>query len=227
MVHPLDRPVWNALHSRQAHLAIGGGAAVGFERSCEVFVAAADPSADSLAAVAALVPQGGQASYVEAESWPLPPGTKLVRQARLLQMVAPEGIGEPDPEFGFLELSDPDAPEMLALATLCRPGPYFARTHALGGFIGVRDERGRLIAMAGERFKIGSFSEVSAVCTRPDARGGGLARNLMRVVAGRIAARGETCFLHTFPDNAGAIGLYEALGFRQRAEINYTIFERD
>jgi predicted GNAT family acetyltransferase len=226
MTHPLDRPVWNSLHDRLAHLAIGGGEAVGFERACEVFVAGADRSAAALAAIAALVPPGEEASYVEREAWPPPPGTALMREARLVQMVAEDGIEAPEPGLKLLELRDGDAPEMLELATLCRPGPYFARTHALGGFVGVRDGQGRLIAMAGERFQIGGFTEISAVCTHPDARGRGLARTLMRVVGSRIAARGETAFLHTFPDNAGAIALYESLGFRPRCEIRYTIFER-
>jgi len=227
MTHPLDRPVWNSLHDRLAYLAIGGGKAVGFDRDCEVFVAARDRSAETLGAVAALVPPGAEASLVEQEEWPLPPGTSLLKHAVLTQMIAEDGIGAPDTELPLLELGDADAPEMLALATLCRPGPYFAQTHKLGGFIGIRDEGGRLIAMAGERFQIGRFTEISAVRRPPDARGRGLARNLMRVVGSRIAARGEIAFLHTYPDNAGAIALYEQLGFRPRAPIHYTIFRRD
>lgn len=227
MAHKLDRPVWNSLHDRLAHLAIGGDRAVGFDRACEEFVAPADRSSEALAAVAGLVPTGALASYIEHEAWPLPPGTSLLKQAVLTQMTAPDGIGEPDADLPLLELGDADAPEMLALATLCRPGPYFARTHKLGGFVGIRDEKGRLIAMAGERFQIGPFTEISAVSTHPDARGRGLARNLMRVVGSRIAARGEVAFLHTFPENIGAIALYEQLGFRPRADIHYTIFRRD
>jgi predicted GNAT family acetyltransferase len=227
MTHPLDRPVWNSLHDRLAHLAIGGGKAVGFERACEVFVAAEDPSPAALEAVTALVPPGAEASYVEQADWPLPPGATLLKHAVLTQMIAENGIGEPDADLPLLELGDADAPEMLALATLCRPGPYFANTHRLGGFVGIRDEDGRLIAMAGERFQTGRFTEISAVSTHPDARGRGLARNLMRVVGSRISARGEVAFLHTYPDNAGAIALYEQLGFRPRAQINYTIFRRD
>jgi len=227
MTHPLDRPVWNSLHDRLAHLAIGGGKAVGFERDCEVFVAAEDRSPEALAAVMALVPPGAEASSVEQGEWPLPPGATLLKHAVLTQMIAEHRIGEPDAGLPLLELGDEDGPEMLALATLCRPGPYFAHTHKLGGFVGIRDEAGRLIAMAGERFQTGRFTEISAVSTHPDARGRGLARNLMRVVGSRIAARGEIAFLHTYPDNAGAIALYEQLGFRPRAEINYTIFRRD
>jgi predicted GNAT family acetyltransferase len=47
----------------------------------------------------------------------------------------------------------------------------------------------------------------------------------MRVVAARIAARGETPFLHAYADNAGAIALYESLGFRLRCDVHVTVLE--
>lgn len=225
MPHPLDRCVWNALHTRQAHLAIGGGLAVGYERSHAMFVAAADGARESLAALAALVPEKGQAALVEREHWPPPPGTRLVSAATIVQMVADKLEPSPPPS-GLFDLGEADAAEMLELATLCRPGPFFARTHALGGFVGIRDEAGRLAALAGERMKPGRFTEVSAVCTRPEQRGRGLARGLISVVASRILGRGETPFLHSYPDNEGAIALYRSLGFERRAEVTYSIFER-
>ena len=70
------------------------------------------------------------------------------------------------------------------------------------------------MAMAGERMKPDGFTEVSGVCAHPDHRGRGFAGALMRIVAGRILARGETPFLHAYASNRGAIGLYESLGFR-------------
>jgi predicted GNAT family acetyltransferase len=227
MTHPLDRPVWNALHSRQAHLAIGSGRAVGYQRPYAMFIAGADQSEASLAAMATLVPAEAQAGLVERKRWPLPPGTRAVADAAIVQMVAQDGITGSGAGFPLLELSEADEPDALRLATLCRPGPFFERTSALGGFIGVRDSAGRLVAMAGERMKVGEFTEVSAVCTHPDHRGRGLARGLISVVAGRIVERGEIPWLHSYPDNAGAIALYESLGFRRRAEVNYTIIERE
>ena len=70
------------------------------------------------------------------------------------------------------------------------------------------------------------YTEVSGVCTDPDRRGRGYAGALMRVVATRIQARGETPFLHAYAANAGAIGLYEALGFKRRREFTMTALRR-
>ncbi len=85
--------------------------------------------------------------------------------------------------------------------------------------------------MAGERMKMfdetmGGFTEVSGVCTHPDHRGQGYAGGLMRIVAEKIIARGETPFLHVYADNAGAIALYETLGFRFRAALHFTLLSR-
>jgi predicted GNAT family acetyltransferase len=126
------------------------------------------------------------------------------------------------PDFEVIALTDADAPEMLALATLTKPGPFYSCTHQMGRFIGVKQD-GRLVAMAGERMQPTGFTEVSGVCTHPDARGRGLGGALTRIVAGAILARGETPFLHVYATNTGAIGLYETLGFTLRREMTMTV----
>ena len=97
--------------------------------------------------------------------------------------------------------------------------------HALGAFVGIKQD-GRLVAMAGERMRPEGFTEVSGVCTLPDHRGRGYAGRLMQVVAGRIAARGETPFLHSYASNLGAIRLYESLGFVIRREVTATVLAK-
>jgi predicted GNAT family acetyltransferase len=128
------------------------------------------------------------------------------------------------PPFEIVPLTEDDAPEMLALATLTRPGPFARRTHQLGDFVGVKAD-GRLIAMAGERLRMPGMTEVSGVCTHPEHRGRGYAAGLMRHVAGKILARGEVPFLHAYASNTGAIGLYETLGYRVRREVLVTVLE--
>ena len=221
--HPLDRPVWRALTGRQAALAVVDGPARRFAPDYGPLAAAADGSAASWAALARLNPPDGGLGLLEADMAPPPPGL-AAEDAECWQMVAEDVAPGPIDEdaFEILELGDADAAEMLVLATLTRPGPFAAATHRLGGFVGVR-EAGRLIAMAGERMKPEGFAEVSGVCTLPERRGRGLAGRLMRVVMGRIAARGETPFLHSYAANTGAIALYESLGFRYRRSMTFRV----
>lgn len=217
MIHPLDRPAWAAFTGRQRDLALRNGAAVRLAPDYGLF-AACVPGAE--ADLAALADAQGIA-LVEPAITPPPPGLRVVKRAWCHQMLM-EGPFVPRPAPDHAVLRDADAAEMLALATLTEPGPFRARTHRMGRFIGVR-RGGRLVAMAGERMQPDGFTEVSGVCTHPDFRGQGLAAGLMQAVAERIVARGETPFLHAYSDNAGAIGLYEKLGYRLRAQVVLTM----
>lgn len=221
--HVLDRPVWNALSTRQAHLALGDPTlAVRFPPDIEPFGAAMANTAEKLAGLGALMPKDGVVATVERGGIAAPPGFVIMIDEPVRQMTATR-IADPTPDPAILPLGDADAPEMRALAELTQPGPFYARTHTLGEFVGIR-ENGRLIAMAGERLRIPGFTEISAVCTHPDARGRGLAAKLMRVVASRIVARGEALFLHVYPRNQAAIAVYEKLGFRHHGDVQLTVF---
>ncbi len=222
VAHPLDRPVWSALAGRQSDVALVQGRAMRFRPAYGLFAAIPDTAAESLSDLSDLIRALGQVGLVEVEAPPAIPGVDVVSQAACAQMVA-EALSEaPPPAFPIVELTDVDAPQMLALATLTKPGPFFERTHQLGAFVGVKDGD-RLIAMAGERMRPEGFTEVSGVCTHPDVRGRGYAAGLMRLVAGRILDRGETPFLHAYADHAGTIALYETLGFRVRRELSFTV----
>jgi predicted GNAT family acetyltransferase len=218
--HPLDRPAWSALRIRQRHLAIGEAPALRYDQSYAIFAAIGDHAPASLAALGALVGKTGPAIVLQKDALPPVPGTRVEKRRMGVQMVAETPAAADD--LKFLDLGEADASEMLELATLTEPGPFFTRTHRLGDFIGIRAD-GRLVAMAGERMKPDGFTEVSGVCTHPDWRGHGYAGGLMRVVAARIAARGEVPFLHAYADNRGAIALYEKLGYRVRREVHVTV----
>jgi hypothetical protein len=223
MEHPLDRPVWNALTTRQATLAIGDGRAWRFRPQINLFAAAAEPTVECSEAVGAFLKEGEPIGLVEAAPFPPIPGARVDKQAVINQMVTSESPGVEG--FDYLVLGDADAAEMLALATLTAPGPFFAETHRMGHFIGAR-ENGRLVAMAGQRMRVPGFTEVSGVCTHPDFRGRGYAGKLMRVLIDRIVNEGDAAFLHVYPNNASAIALYEALGFRLRAQLTFTVLTR-
>jgi predicted GNAT family acetyltransferase len=221
--HPLDRVVWNAFTTRQAHLALRDGGALRVDPDFGLFAATADHSSESLGALSRLVrARPGEVGVVERFDLPPVPDTEVTKRAILNQMVA-ETLAEPKPvAFDIVPLTNDDAPQMLALATLTAPGPFYSRTHELGDFVGVKID-GQLVAMAGERLRVEGFTEVSGVCAHPDHRGQGYAARLMLHVAHKIVARGETPFLHSYDHNAGAIALYEALGFRFRCEQVLTV----
>ena len=214
--HPLDRPVWNTLSTRHARFAAGGERARRFVPDIGPLAGARDEQPESLAELAALVPVDGTLLLLQAEPIEVPADMIATTTAAGVQMVAAELRGAR--ELVVEPLTEEDWPAMAALATLTRPGPFAARTPMLGAFWGVK-ERGVLVAMAGERMKHDGFTEVSGVCTHPDARGRGLARALSALVAQQIVDRGETPYLHAYATNAPAIQLYESLGFRLRSAM--------
>jgi predicted GNAT family acetyltransferase len=223
-VHPLDRPVWSALTSRQASLAQGDPRAWRLAAEYGPFAAAADSTTGSQAALAAFTPGEDGLWLVEPQDAPAPPGMIAAVRAVCCQMTA-DDVTPGGAAFDVVPLGEEDAPQMLALARLTRPGPFAPRTHRLGGFIGVKLD-GRLVAMAGERMKPDGFTEVSGVCTHPDFRGRGYAGGLMRLVARAILERGETAFLHAYESNTGAIELYRSLGFAARRTVVLTVLRR-
>lgn len=224
--HPLDRPVWNCLHGRQAHLATGDARAVRIDARYGPFAAAADQGTEAQAALAALVPDDGELWIVEAAEWAVPPGTRAVKRARLAQMVADGAPELPAGADAILALGDADAGAMAALAGHAQPGPWGPMTHRYGPFYGIRQD-GALAAMAGQRMLVDPFAEVSGVATYAQYRGRGFARALIAHVMRAMVARGEQPFLHSYADNAGAIALYESLGFRIRCEMAVLAIARD
>lgn len=221
----LDRPIWHAFTGRQAALADQRGAALRLRGEYGIFISARDSAPASLADMAAVVPPDGELVLIQADDHPGIPGVAMAPQPPLCQMIGDSVSPDGRPAFDITSLGGEDAADMLELATLTRPGPFFARTHELGEFVGIR-ERGRLIAMAGERMRLPGLTEVSAVCTHPDHRGKGYAAALMGVVASRILAQGETPFLHVYAHNTGAIRLYEHLGYRIRRQMRMWLLSR-
>jgi predicted GNAT family acetyltransferase len=151
---------------------------------------------------------------------PPPADWELVAIMPGVQMVGDGMACAPDDEA--VRLTADDVPEMLALVKRTKPGPFLPRTIELGTYLGIR-RRGVLIAMAGERLHPPGWTEISAVCTDGAHQGQGLAGRLVRAVAHGIRSRGETPFLHTTAENANAIRLYEALGFRLRRTMTFRV----
>jgi predicted GNAT family acetyltransferase len=220
----LDRPVWASLvHS--PHLAEGGTLAKRFRRDVNVFASARDDSPSSLAELRGLVLESDSIFILQVPTISVPSGVVATREAQGVQMLATRPIAALAGDHTIVELGDPDAPELVALARLTEPGPFLPRTHTMGRFIGIRINGG-LAAMAGERMRFPGFTEVSGVCTHPDFRGQGMARRLSSMVASAIQQRGEQPFLHAWSTNHAAIALYENLGFKLRTAVRVAVLTR-
>ena len=223
----LDRPVWNALTSEQAQLAVATGAAVRMDPDYGPFAAARDDGAEAQAALAAtLRGPGDRIGVVERQAWPVPEGLRVLGGGELVQMVF-DGPASEEPDDPRIELlKAKDAKAMAALAHATEPGPWGSKTHLYGDYFGIRIG-GKLAAMAGERMRLPGLAELSGVSTWPEFRGQGLASVLVRRVVRGFLDRGETPFLHCYSANAGAVALYETLGFRTRARMSFTILALD
>ncbi len=154
----------------------------------------------------------------------LPDGWRTVQVLDLVQMIEERVTGVDCTEATALGAAD--VPDMLELVAKTEPGPFLSRTIELGDYLGIRRD-GALVAMAGERFRFNGWTEISAVCTKPDHRGQGLASQLMGAVIAGIQRRSERAFLHVMSTNTGAIRLYEALGFRTRRQATLTLVTRE
>ncbi len=224
--HPLDRVIWTALNTRQAHLAKANRDARRFIPEVSMLAALARPDARAYADLAQLCSLDDRISLWDKQLYTPQPGWDVVAAAPLFQMVLEPGPAiEPEPSPLIQPLSIDDVPEMLALTRLTKPGPFNQRTHELGDYLGIR-VGGQLVAMCGGRLLVPGHAEMSAICTHPAHTGHGYARLLMQHVAHRMIIRGDTPFLHVREDNARAIAVYKAFGFKIRTGFNFVVLQR-
>jgi len=211
--HPLDNPVWSSLVGPHARFAQRRGRVLRYPPDVSPFVALPDePRRTDWDDLAALIGAGAVVGLAGVRATP-PHGWKVRPVGEGVQLID-FGVAATE-EAGTLRLGPGDVPDMLDLAARTRPGPFLPRTAELGTHLGIRCD-GALVAMAGERLHPPGWTEISAVCTDERWRGRGFAGRLVRALVAGIRARGETAFLHALADNADAIRLYEALGFRLR-----------
>ncbi len=214
----LDNPVWHSLCGPLSRFTASTSTAafLQFDPEVNVFSAVDEVGPDVWDRVGGVVGLEGACGLFRDAVPVVPPGWEEHFRGTCLQMIA-QDLSDPS-GVALLDLGAEDAPEMLALAELTEPGPFAPRTHELGRYVGLRRD-GRLLAMAGERFRLPGFVEISAVCTHPDVRGEGLATELTLNVAASIRARGDEAMLHVLEGNENAIRLYRKLGFIVRRSI--------
>ncbi len=220
----LDNPVWHALHTHHASLALGDALAKKYPPRVTPFAAFAEPSEAAYASLAAALDGQKRVGILLDEPRDPPVGWTVVTAHPITQMIWGGGAALPAIAAKIEQMTPADVPEMVALAELTKPGPMAERVLELGNYYGVR-EGSRLAAIAGERIHLTGYTEVSGVCTHPDFRGRGYAGQLVTLLVKRITARSETPFLHLKTSNESALRVYESLGFRRRRFINLLVTE--
>jgi ribosomal protein S18 acetylase RimI-like enzyme len=220
----LDNPAYSALCGPHARFAQVRGRARRYPVDVAPFLGLpSPPSAQDWRDAADLVAPGTFAG-VRCGDAELPDGWQVVDTFDLVQMIGEHITGVDCAEA--IPLGAADVPEMLELVAQTEPGPFLTRTIELGDYLGIRCD-GALVAMAGERFQLDGWTEISAVCTRPDHRGRGLASRLVGALIAGIQLRSQRVFLHVLSTNTGAIRLYEELGFRVRQTATVTVVTRE
>ena len=218
----LDNPIWSSLTTGHARFAVGTALARRYRSEIGPLAGLRQPSEEAFADLAAIIPAGDVAVLFLDERIELPAGWELVRDGTLVQMVCTAKPAEVAGTEPIVALGPEDFSQMVELAKLTEPGPFRDGTPTLGGFVGIRVS-GRLAAMAGQRLSPDGFIEVSAVCTHPEFRGRGFARSLVAAVTRNIFAAGAVPFLSSFEANAGAIRVYEQVGFSVRRTFELAV----
>ena len=212
----LDRPVWAALTTGQAHFCQGGPLARRYHPDVARFAALANNTPQAHEALHQILLPHEHVSLLSPD--PVGPMIDLLRAEPLGtidQIVGARRGTEYVDNHDVIALGPADSEDMLDLVQRTKPGPFGKRTHEMGNYVGIRD-RGRLIAMAGERIRLDGYVEISAVCVDEDWRGRGIAGRLVNLLWREIEQRGEIPFMHVLSDNRSALSLYERLGFELR-----------
>lgn len=225
MEHPLDNPIWSALLTGNAPLALGDELVRVLPRDVGAFAGLAEYSPRAFARLHELVPPGAPVILFTAEPVEVPAGWQLRLHRPLMQLVYAQPEAPAVDSRPLVPLQQADVPAMLALTALTNPGPFLPRTIDFGGYYGIFHE-GQLVAMAGQRLQPAPYVEISAVCTHPAHLGHGYAGQLLRFQLGRILAAGRTPFLHVYEDNLPAYPLYLKLGFQLRRRMHVYVLEK-
>ena len=211
----LDHPIWAALTTVQTQFGLGDLLARRYHPDFAPFAAVV---AESPAAYQALhellLPHEHVSLFSLAPVAPIA-ALRAERLGAIHQMVATRLDTRATDSHDVITLGQSDAKDMSDLVQRAKPGPFGPRTPEMGNYIGIRD-RGRLVAMAGERMRLDGYVEISAVCVDEAWRGKGYAARLVNLLCKEIGRRGQTPFLHVLSDNRSAVELYERLGFELR-----------
>lgn len=219
MFTPLDNPVWYALGEVHAPFRLELQENVRFYRPDYCRFGAFSAPADLTDSIDRYATQSGAPFFLVGEN----PGITAL-QGHLEEVVCDQMVLH-DPIKATINcpiqaLNGGYEDNLYALVNLVQPGYFCHRTPEMGAYFGIFIE-GKLVAAAGERMKLASFTEISAVVTHPEFTGRGYAKQLVAHCADKIYREGKTPFLHVTSNNESAIGLYKKLGFRFRRKMSF------
>ncbi len=222
-MNPLDNPVYAALRGPHRSLARSRGRVLRYPSQYARFIGLPDaPTAQDWADLNDLL-VGDPGAVMLRDLDELPSAMTVLRSFDAVQMVAGDPAGaEPAPATEVVRLTQADVPDMLELVRRTEPGPFADRTVELGAYFGIRRD-GTLLAMAGQRLRPPGWTELSAVCTDPDARGQGLAGLVIDAVTREAGERGDQVFLHVLATNTVALQVYRRLGYHERRRVTIAV----
>lgn len=223
-MHPLDNPIWSALNTQEKNKNLGNDEVGYFSADVSPFVALPQWNKDSMLKLFNELPKGRSYSTTITKKIKFDASWEVIFEIILFQMICKKPVYFEKNGLDIRELSEEHIPEMLTLTSLTKPGPFLNRTIDFGNYYGVF-ENNRLVSMAGERLHLEKYSEISAVCTHPEALGKGYAAALMSIILKQIVQSGKAAFLHVRNDNNRAIKTYERLGFKRRSDMLFTAFK--
>ncbi len=125
-----------------------------------------------------------------------------------------------EPTEEIIALEENHTRDLFDLVNLVQPGYFRSKTSQLGNYFGIF-KKGNLVAVTGERMKMNQYTEVSAIVTHPGHTGKGYAGQLIAHTVNKIFREHKTPYLHVADTNAGAVRLYEKLGFYTRRKISF------
>ncbi|OXA76322.1 FR47-like protein [Flavobacterium aquidurense] len=213
----LDNPVWYSLSENHQQFAIDYGNTKFYNPNYGPFggFIALENTAMATQKYSALIDN----YFVVGEKPEIAPNLKIAKELVCLQMVINEKIQLPI-DIEIVKLTTDHNEILCDLVNLVQPGYFKNKTILLGDYYGIFKDN-QLIAVTGERMKMNTFTELSAIITHPDYTGKGYAKQLITHVVNTIFDQAKVPFLHVAETNLGAIALYQKLGFTTRRKMSF------
>ena len=226
MTHVLDNIIWNTIRQDTRGLCVRTEQVGVFHKDIAPFAGMHEYTAVHFNALREVVADHRPVVLFSSKDFQIPKDWDIVQYMVIDQMV----YTSPDKyrmthTHKLVTLSKDHVKQMLELTHLTKPGPFLERTILFDHYHGIFDGEG-LVSMAGFRFSVEGYTEISAVCTHPDYLGKGYAKEIMQYLIHKIRDIGITPFLHVRQDNVSAIKVYEQLGFEHRIPVYLYVIKK-